>query len=350
MSNRNSKMFSLFVFCLIISGLFFTNINNNVLGGHIQREYKILQDPQKNSVINLIMKNMSVDDEQKDELQDYLSQLWSQQGWRIAKHTSRPEKYLVDKNLKRIIFPFIVNMKDKRGVIFDMQCLDVHKNYLERTFIVLQYIHILPNNNGLNTLRFSPYHIHSMLSEMFRTFMQKYLLDKKGIRWNNDTDCLHLIKFFQDTQWKILLGYEHDQGNRRISFMFQDEDTTPIYNNVTSVYNATYKYVDPSFILKKPDVEPDLKINNDSNKTEINEALKSTENNNGILGSITVLKQIDNPNNEDKRNNVIDQTIPQENNNSNEEEIKEASNNKNKKRIKPIKKNKKKNTKKKKNI
>jgi hypothetical protein len=32
MSNRNSKKFSLLVYCLIIGGLFFTNIHNNVLG------------------------------------------------------------------------------------------------------------------------------------------------------------------------------------------------------------------------------------------------------------------------------------------------------------------------------
>jgi hypothetical protein len=107
MSNRNSKKFSLLVFCLIIGGLFFTNIHNNVLGVNSKSALTALTEDERTKLVQYIVKNMFVMGKEQDTITSNIETL--SEGWMFTQ-----EMDVVNSDCSYVVFP--INFVNNRSL------------------------------------------------------------------------------------------------------------------------------------------------------------------------------------------------------------------------------------------
>jgi hypothetical protein len=250
---NSNKNYSLFVFCLIIGGLFFTNINNNVLGAAINVKHKELTEDQRTQLVTYIMDHMSVKNNKTHGLQAYLSQLSRDQGWHMLVANNMIPG-LVNNSNNIIILPTIMkdmkDMKDSQNIICDVKSVTQLTNDLPGTLIAFNNISISydADNDTIDNLQFSLCPINSYISNEYLEGI-KNLSHKHGINWNVQSDHLYLKQILINQKWKNQLEIinKDEHGEAQIIEMSLDK-FTEIPPNTINVYNNEYQYVNPEYV------------------------------------------------------------------------------------------------------
>jgi hypothetical protein len=109
---NSNKKFSLLVYCLIIGGLFFTNVNNNVLGVESKSVVKELTEDERTKLVNFVITNMSVDDKEKEKVKSNIKKWCNEQGCGLNKDDN-----LVNRDGLYVLLPCFIDSQGKTQIV-----------------------------------------------------------------------------------------------------------------------------------------------------------------------------------------------------------------------------------------
>jgi hypothetical protein len=248
---NSNKNYSLFVFSLIIGGLFFTNINNNILGIEQHHTDRELTDENKEGAMNFLISYASVHPNQEDTLRNHLYTLCHHEDWRVKNNI------LKNKNDKIVTFPLLMKTtsgsllpKKFLAIILDYKSINNKKNsYPEGSDIVLSQL----NNNGKNFY----FGVHTIVNEISNKAKIKELLQEKI---NIDNYCISLKKVVKNKKWKTQILCDPKnyviKGKKIIDIKDNDElmkqELEQIWNTSTYIYSSSYPFLNPYNVKEAP--------------------------------------------------------------------------------------------------
>jgi hypothetical protein len=251
---KNNIKHSLLVFCLIIGAFFVTNINNNVLAidthnSKMDLSEMVVTDENKDGVINCIIQNISVDYNKDAELQDYLSTLYQDKGWKVK------DTFLTDKNDTIVYFAFLLQNGEPYRLynkacnrILDYKSLNnENNNYPAGTTIILSTVARKTNNKKFD------YNIYSINKDLNNATTTKESLTNIAMTTYNY--WIFLEKFYQNKEWHMqfrCIGKNSKYPNRKIiierdigQYEAIKQELEKIWNNSACFYNDAYPFVNP---------------------------------------------------------------------------------------------------------
>jgi hypothetical protein len=253
---NSNKKFSLLVFCLIIGGLFFTNINNNVLG--VESHQNIA-----NNEICYLMEITSVDQDKKNILSNHLSEYFIEfandsadsNKWPID--TFRQSNILWNNRGKIVFFPMIVGDNDKVTICNFASVLANPTDYPANLQISLRGILYEEEQSTYNTFLYSIHNLLEQKEQKIQDVLQQKSVQLASLQIPDQnkpsvkvyTHDVYLQKVRKENQWKtqLILICKKKINSEEIIIDVEDPELEAeldaIWDKSTNIYSDDCPYV-----------------------------------------------------------------------------------------------------------